>query len=142
MAIGLSWIVISRSRLPDTVTSATPASDRSSRVTPGSAIRVNSPGERVSEWRASETIGRSASLNFLMIGSSSSCGRSPRIEEIASRMSWVASGSGFPKLNSAMMSPKPSSAVDMIFLTPAIDASASSTGSRISFSTPSGAAPG
>jgi hypothetical protein len=75
-APGLSSTVSSRSSLPGTVTSATPPMERNSREIPGSASRVSSAGERVDEFSANWTIGRSVSLNFLMIGSSSSAGRS------------------------------------------------------------------
>ena len=87
-------------------------------------------------------MGRSVSLSFLMIGSSISVGRSFRIPEMASRISCVASGSGFSKMNSIMMTANPSSARPMTFFTPLIDAIASSIGLRISVSTVSGEAPG
>jgi hypothetical protein len=52
---------------------------------------VSSPGDSVVDESDSDTIGRSVSLNFLMIGSSISAGRSERMPEMASRMSCVAS---------------------------------------------------
>ena len=141
-ASGLIWTVSSRSTLPGTSTTATPGIERNSRVMPGSARRVSSPGVSVFDDSANDTIGRSVSLNFLMIGSSISAGRSCRIPEMASRMSCVASASGLSNRNSTNTVAKPSSAVPLTFFTPAMDEMASSTGSRISFSTPSGDAPG
>ncbi len=141
-ASGLSSTVSSRSSLPGIVTSATPPIDRNSREIPGSASRVSSAGVSVDELSASDTMGRSVSLNFLMIGSSSSVGRSCRMLEIASRMSCVASVSGLSKRNSTVMKPKPSSARPFTCFTPAIEEIASSIGSSSSRSTPSGDAPG
>ena len=91
---------------------------------------------------ASETIGRSVSLNFRMIGSFISFGKSTRLAEIASRRSCVASIRSLPNWNSTMMKPKPSYALPYTCFTPLMDAICSSIGSRISFSTPSGDAPG
>ena len=116
--------------------------ERSSLVMPGSASRVSSAGVSWVDESESDTIGRSVSLSFRMIGSSISSGRSFRTSEMASRMSWVASCSGFSKRNSIMMKPKPSSARPFTFLTPLIEEIASSIGSSTSFSTPSGDAPG
>ena len=116
--------------------------ERNSRVRPGSASRVSSPGVSVFDDSANDTIGRSVSLNFLMIGSFISVGRSARMPEMASRMSWVASESGFSKRNSTITVANPSSAVPVTVFTPLMDEMASSTGSRISFSTPSGDPPG
>ncbi len=62
--------------------------------------------------------------------------------EMASRMSCVASETGFSKMNSIRMNANPSSARPFTFFTPLIEAIASSTGSSTSFSTVSGAAPG
>ena len=132
----------SRSCFPLTVTSATPASDRSSRVMAGSAMRVSSAAESRSECRAIDMTGRSVSFNFLMIGSSISAGRSARTSEMASRMSWVASARGLSKANSIMIQAKPSWATPLTVLTPAIPAICSSTGSSTSRSTMSGEAPG
>ena len=67
---------------------------------PGSASRVSSAGDSVFDDSASDTIGRSVSLNFLMIGSFISVGRSARIAEIASRMSCDASLRSFSNRNS------------------------------------------
>jgi hypothetical protein len=128
--------------LPETSTSATPGIERSSRVMPGSASRVSSRGESTVEESASDTMGVSVSLSFRMIGSSISSGRSFRIPEIPSRMSWVASASGLVNWNSIMMLAKPSIALPFTFFTPVMEEMASSTGSRTSFSTVSGEAPG
>ena len=84
---GSTSTVSSRSTLPKICTSATPGIARSSRVIPGSASRVSSAGDSTVDEIAIETIGRSVSLNFWMIGSFISVGRSARIAEIASRMS-------------------------------------------------------
>ncbi len=141
-ACGRSCTVSSRSCFPSTCTSATPGIERSSRVIVGSASRVSSAAVRAVDDSASDTIGRSVSLSLRMIGSSSSSGRSARMSEMASRMSCVASGSGFSNTNSIMTKPYPSDAEPIIFFTPLIDAIASSTGSSTSFSTTSGEAPG
>jgi hypothetical protein len=105
MRDGMSSTVSSRSTLPLTSTSATPGSDRSSRVIVGSARRDSSACDSVLLVSASETIGRSVSLNFLMIGSFISSGRSARFAEMASRRSCVASARSFPNWNSTMMKP-------------------------------------
>ena len=116
--------------------------DRSSRVMVGSASRVSSAWLNVTDVKASDTIGRSVSLNFLMIGSFISVGRSARLAEMASRRSCVASARSLENSNSTMIWPKPSYALPFTCFTPLIDAICSSIGSRISFSTPSGDAPG
>ena len=112
------------------------------RVTPG----IDEAGElgpvSVFDVSASGTIGKSFGSKRVRIGSSISGGRSLRICEMASRMSCVASCRFFAKWNSTVMTPKLSSELDWIFLTPLIAEICSSIGSTTSRSTVSGEAPG
>ncbi len=141
-ACGLSAMVISRSMPPTTRTSATPVTPRNCRVRPGSAIRVRSPPVSVLDASVSCTIGKSFGSNLVRIGSSISGGRSLRICEMPSRMSCVASCRSLAKMNSTVITPKLSSALLWIFLTPLIAEICSSIGSMTSRSTVSGEAPG
>jgi hypothetical protein len=103
--LGTSSTVSSRTTLPLTATSATPGIERSSRVIVGSARRVSSACESTVLVSARETIGRSVSLNFWMIGSFISTGRSARFADTASRRSCVAPIRSLPNWNSTMIRP-------------------------------------
>ena len=87
-------------------TSATPGMPRSSRVMPADRPAASAPA-RVSRLddSASDTIGKSAGSNRVRIGSSISGGRSLRISEILSRISWVASCRSFSNWKNVMMTP-------------------------------------
>jgi hypothetical protein len=80
-------------------TCATPEIPFSALVIVGSAIRVSCAGVYASDASVSDTIGRSAGSNRLRIGSFISTGRSIRMDEIASRMSWVACEMSFSNTN-------------------------------------------
>jgi hypothetical protein len=134
--------VSSRSTFPKVCTSATPAIERSSRVMPGSTSRVSSADDNTVDDTATDTIGRSVSLNLRTIGSLISTGRSARMPEMASRTSWDASLRSFSYRNSIISIAYPSYALLMMRFTPAIDPICSSMGSSTSFSTTSGDAPG
>ena len=75
---------------------------------PGSARRVNSAGDKTEDEIATETIGRSVSLNLLTIGSFISVGKSARIAEIASRTSCDATFRSLSNRNSIMSIEYPS----------------------------------
>ncbi len=141
-ASGRSSTVSSRSSAPTTFTCATPPMPRSSRVRPGSAMRLSSGASIRAEESARETIGRSLGSKRVRIGSSISRGRSPRIPEIASRMSCVACCRSLSKSKMTMIDAKLSSACELMSSTPEMLEIASSMGSTISRSTPSGEAPG
>ncbi len=143
-AEGRSSTVSSGSSPPTTVACATPCTERSSPTMPGSAIRVRSAAERVCEVSARVTIGASAGSKRVMTGSSISCGRSWRFEEIASRISCEACCRSLPYSKVTVNCASPSIAVDRVCegSRPLMAKKASSSGSTSSRSTVSGSAPG
>ena len=134
-AAGFRSTIISRFTPPTTSTFATPAIERNSRVTPGSASNVSCGAVSSFDDMASCTTGRSVGLNFCRIGSFISAGRSLRLRLIASRISVVASCMFLPNWKNVTMVAKPSRASPCTLSTPEIPVIASSTRSRISRST-------
>ncbi len=92
----------------------------------------------------SETIGSSEGSNRVSTGSSISCGRSLRFEEIASRMSCEARSTSFSKSKNTVKIARPSVELEVVCFPsiPWIAKIASSIGSTTSRSTVSGDAPG
>ena len=109
---------------------------------PGSAIRVSAAWSSESDESVSEMIGRSAGSKRRMIGSSISCGSSPRIAASSSRTSCDAWSAPFSKTKIAVIVAKPSDADERTSSIPSIPRIASSTGSTTSRSTTVGSAPG
>ncbi len=142
MSAGRTSTEISRSTPPTTVTWATPLIARRARVIPGSASRVSSGVESVSEASTSETIGRSLGSNLRSTGSFISAGRSLRMPEMASRTSCVAWSGSLLKTNCTMIVAKPSREVERISSIPESEPNASSIRSTTSCSTCDGEAPG
>jgi hypothetical protein len=109
---------------------------------PGSASRVRSEGDILSDDRVSDRIGRSCGSKRVRIGSSISVGRSFLTSEILSRMSCDACCRSFSKSKMTMMLPKPSVETECISSTPPMAEKASSSGVMSSRSTVLGDAPG
>ena len=144
IAAGRSCTVISGYCPPTTSASATPLTPRSAPTTVGSAIAVSASWLIVAEVTVSERIDCSAGSNRVMIGSSISVGRSPRMVLIASRTSWAACATGLLKSKKTVNCARPSTAFERVIprSRPSIEKIASSIGSTTSRSTTSGDAPG
>ena len=129
---------------PTTFTCATPAIERRSLASPGSAMRVSTGAGVVGDVSTSVNTGASDGSKRVRIGSFISGGKSARFVEIASRTSCNACWIGLSKSKKSVHCASPSieKHVDLSPSSPLIPHTASSIGFTISRSTSAGDAPG